>query len=342
MQSAKRKPTEAVHQPAPGPDPAATRGGVVQELKVTGHLMTLDSGLFCIVNEANPQAAASGGLPGVRVSPPPMSGSAVEIIGFRPDGWLAAHGDAALVRVAEGGAQVLVTVYQAPGMAEAAPRLQVMRVGNGAAPAPHPVPKPEPMDMLAHIQTRGDVGAKFGAWLGEAGSGNWIEGIAVAAPEGIAAADLSYQAVLGRGWLSPWVEAGAYCGSRGMALPLLGVRVRLTGEAAETYDLTCEAGSLRRRRTSRISRRARRRAAAPEAGREIPFRPSEFPWAISAHRARSAGRGRTRDCLHDRAQPQPDRRGAQGDLCAAAGDPCGGSPFGARIRRGDAAGRIGL
>jgi hypothetical protein len=241
MQSAKRKPTEAVHQPAPGPDPAATRGGVVQELKVTGHLMTLDSGLFCIVNEANPQAAASGGLPGVRVSPPPMSGSAVEIIGFRPDGWLAAHGDAALVRVAEGGAQVLVTVYQAPGMAEAAPRLQVMRVGNGAAPAPHPVPKPEPMDMLAHIQTRGDVGAKFGAWLGEAGSGNWIEGIAVAAPEGIAAADLSYQAVLGRGWLSPWVEAGAYCGSRGMALPLLGVRVRLTGEAAETYDLTCEA-----------------------------------------------------------------------------------------------------
>jgi hypothetical protein len=44
--------------------------------------------------------------------------------------------------------------------------------------------------------------------------------------------------VLGRGWLSPWVEGGQLCGSRGMALPILGLRVRLRGEAAETFD--CE------------------------------------------------------------------------------------------------------
>jgi hypothetical protein len=246
MQAAKRTPTEAVAQPAQNPGAASERPGNVQELKVTGHLMTLESGLFCIINEANPGAAASGGLPGVRVSPPPMSAGAVEVVGFRPDGWLSASGDAALVRVTSGTAQILVTVYQAPGMAEAAPRLQVMRVGSGAphaAPhaAPGPVPKAEPMDMLAHIQTRGDVGAKFGTWLGEPGSGNWIEGIAIAAPEGIQPGDLTYQAVLGRGWLSPWVEAGAYCGSRGMALPLLGLRVRLQGEAASMFELTCEA-----------------------------------------------------------------------------------------------------
>ena len=242
MQAAKQKPRQTAPEPIlPAPAEAQARANI-QELKVTGHLMTLDRGLFCIVNEANPQATA-GGLPGVRISPPPMSASGVEIIGFRPDGWLSATGDAALVRVAQDSAQVLVTVYQAPGMADAGPRLQVMRLGNGgAAPAPAAAPKKaEPMDMLAHIQTRGDVGAKFGTWLGEPGSGNWIEGIAVAAPAGIAPADLSYQAVLGRGWLSPWVEAGAYCGSRGMALPLLGIRVRLQGEAAEHYDLVCEA-----------------------------------------------------------------------------------------------------
>ena len=95
--------------------------------------------------------------------------------------------------------------------------------------------------MMAHIQTRGDVGAKFGTWLGERGSQNWVEGFALNAPEGINPADLSYQAVLGRGWLSPWVEAGQYCGSRGMALPLLGLRIRLSGEAAENYEVSCSA-----------------------------------------------------------------------------------------------------
>lgn len=241
-------------KPQPNPAPqvqAEPRAANVQELKVTGHLMTLDAGLFCVVNEVNAGAAASGGLPGVRISPPPMSAGDVEIVGFRPDGWLSPNGDAALVRIAKGPAQILVTVYQVPNMAEASPRLQVMRLGNGggsaevapnAAPARVAAPAAaEVMDVLAHIQTRGDVGAKFGDWLGEPGSGKWIEGIAIAAPEGIAASDLTYQAVLGRGWLSPWVEASAYCGSRGMALPLLGIRVRLQGEAAERFDLTCEA-----------------------------------------------------------------------------------------------------
>jgi len=37
------------------------------------------------------------------------------------------------------------------------------------------------------------------------------------------------------------VEAGQYCGSRGMALPLLGMRVRLTGEAAEQFEITTSA-----------------------------------------------------------------------------------------------------
>jgi hypothetical protein len=37
------------------------------------------------------------------------------------------------------------------------------------------------------------------------------------------------------------MEAGEYCGSRGMALPLLGVRVRLSGEAAERYEVSVAA-----------------------------------------------------------------------------------------------------
>ena len=51
---------------------------------------------------------------------------------------------------------------------------------------------------------------------------------------GIPADDIEYQAVLGRGWMSPWVEGGQFCGSRGMALPILGLRVRLRGASAAT------------------------------------------------------------------------------------------------------------
>jgi hypothetical protein len=183
----------------------------------------------------------------VRISPPPNGAGTVEISGFRPDGWLSANGDAALVRISKGPAQVLVTIYQLPNMPDAAPKLQVrllMGAAEGAAAAAPPVPEPVKADILAHIQTRGDVGTKFGEWLGEQGSQNWIEGFAIAAPDGISPADLSYQAVLGRGWLSPWVEAGQYCGSRGMALPLLGFRVRLQGKAADAFDLTCSASFI--------------------------------------------------------------------------------------------------
>jgi hypothetical protein len=218
------------------PPPVAT--DMMQELKITGHLMALPAGLFCIMNEPNPAAPQTGGLPGVRISPPPTGPHLVEISSFRTDGWLGA-GDAALVRVAKGPAQILVTIYQLPSQPEAAPKLQVRQL-TGVAEVP-PAPAPVRADIMAHIQTRGDIGVKFGEWLGERGSQNWIEGFAIAAPEGVSPADLSYQGVLGRGWLSPWVEAGQYCGSRGMALPLLGLRVRLTGAAAEIYNLTLSA-----------------------------------------------------------------------------------------------------
>ncbi len=241
-----------------GAAPQQAQGGIagaqVDELKVTGHLMTLPPGLFCIINEINPGASRNHGMPGVRISPPPVGGQNVEISGFRDDGWLSAEGDATLVRIRTKPSQILVTIYQLPGEASSAPRLQVRQLlgpeemandeaaPDPAAAAPAPAPAaPAKINLVAHIQSRGDVGAGFGEWLGESGSNNWIEGFAINAPEGISPASFTYQAVLGRGWLSPWVEAGQYCGSRGMALPLLGLRIRLSGEAAEQYDISYAA-----------------------------------------------------------------------------------------------------
>src|SRR6185503_14830553 len=102
---------------APANAPEGTQNRVL-ELKVSGHLMTLDSGLFCVFQApGSPSSNDQTGLPGVRISlPPGPSGrpDSVSISTFRSDGWLNGQDAAALVRVSDGPAQVLVTVYQAP------------------------------------------------------------------------------------------------------------------------------------------------------------------------------------------------------------------------------------
>jgi hypothetical protein len=233
----------------PARPPAAPHPpGLFSELKVSAHLMTLDTGLFCIVQTpGSPRPDPAAALPGVRISLPPGGEpvGAVSILAFRPDGWLAGAADAALVRVGEGPAQILVTIYQAPGSTESAPRLQVLRLAEEAARPAAPlavapaasaaVTRPQ---MLAHMQIRGDVAAQLGEWIGERGSQRWIEGFVINPPSPLTPGEIEYQGLLGRDWLSPWVEGGQLCGSRGMALPLLGLRVRLHGAAAEGF--TCQ------------------------------------------------------------------------------------------------------
>jgi hypothetical protein len=164
------------------------------------------------------------GLPGVRISMPPGSAGrpdAVTISTFRDDGWLDSQDAAALVRVAKGPAQVLVTVYQSPAASpESAPRLQVMRLGpeqggeaRGAAPmggrAAGQSAAVENADVVAHVQRTGDMPGRIGEWVGTRGSGLWIEGFSLAPHDGIEPSDVEYQAVLGRGWLSPWIEGAS-------------------------------------------------------------------------------------------------------------------------------------
>jgi hypothetical protein len=223
------------------------------ELKVSGHLMTLEPGLFCVFQPQGSPAAGPNGLPGIRLSMPPAPlgrPDAVSISTFRPDGWLNGGDGAALVRVTEGPAQVLVTIYQAPGApADAAPRLQVTKLNGDTGPR-QPVRAPAPAalaavpsdaEAVAHVQRTGDVSGQIGEWIGVRGSKLWIEGFAITPRGELSPEDIEYQAVLGRGWISPWVDGGTFCGSRGMALPLLGLRVRLKGAAAEAYDCSYAA-----------------------------------------------------------------------------------------------------
>jgi hypothetical protein len=233
----------------------------VSELRSTASMMRLDAGLYCVLVAPSPAADVQTGLPGVRITAAPGPAGrpeAVEVRTIAADGWMSGFGDAALVRVTGGPAHVMVTIYQdTVTTGEGAPNLQILPLLTGqtgaprqaalAGPAGMPLPPPGitpprvPLDVIAHIQTRGDVGAVFGDWLGNPGSGKWIEGFAISPNNGVDPADIEYQAVLGRGWLSPWVEGGQFCGSRGMALPILGLRVRLRGPAAEAFELRYSA-----------------------------------------------------------------------------------------------------
>ena len=279
-------------------DADAASQRVITELKVSGHLMTLDRGVFCLFYApGSAPPSSTTGLPGVRLSLPPErtapGAGALSISTFREDGWLGGEDSAALIRVTQGPAQVLVTVYQEADGRHEAPRLQVMRLSGGpeqapaatvaeglaaagqgrevaqgargavsAAPVQGAPPSPtmaaraaEPVavpasaagisaaeaEVAAHVQGRGDVLTRLDEWMGERGSQRWIEGFAIAPRQPVTRDDIEYQAVLGRGWLSPWSDGGHYCGSRGMALPILGLRVRLRGPAAERFDLRVSA-----------------------------------------------------------------------------------------------------
>ncbi len=245
-----------------------TPSEMLTELKVSAHLMLLDAGVYCVSHTpGSTPPDATTGLPGARLSlPPGTGGRGVTISGFNDDGWLGPLDAAALIRVAQGPAHVLMTVYQHPNAEHPAPRLQVTRLVGGAqgieavpaVPAQSApdgagansrpgdgvggAPNPGEAEVAAHVQRRGDVLSRIGDWVGEAGSERWVEGFAIVPRRpGVGAEEIEYQAVLGRGWLSPWAEGGQYCGSRGMALPILGLRVRLRGKAALTHTVTVTA-----------------------------------------------------------------------------------------------------
>ncbi|WP_130732104.1 hypothetical protein [Komagataeibacter xylinus] len=215
-------------------------------VQATARLMQLEAGLYCLFHAALSAPTRFGRLTGMRVSVPPGN-DGVRVSTFDAQGWIGASGGAALVMVAAGGGAVLVTTYRDHDAPGELPALQIVRLGSPVAARPPTEPArseqaaPAPGSMIAHIQRRGDVRAALGAWMGESGSGHWLEGFAIQPAPGVAPTDLEYQAILGQDWFSPWVSGGAYCGSRGMALPLLGLRVRLKGAAAEACECEVEA-----------------------------------------------------------------------------------------------------
>ena len=162
-----------------GPAPSQK---LVTELKVSGHLMTLEQGLFCVFHApGSPAADPQTGLPGVRISHPPMQDRhRLHISSFDEDGWIGAAGSAALVRVNDGPSQLLVTIYQNGVGQYEAPKLQVMRLGDvphaaaaAAAVVVAQVAKPQAMRAAAGRGGGGCGEARRGGGSGSPRAAAW-------------------------------------------------------------------------------------------------------------------------------------------------------------------------
>jgi hypothetical protein len=172
------------------------------------------------------------GAPAVAKFLIPDNGMSIVDMPGREGGRLIAPGDCLIVRAERAGeARVGLRRGSPDGALEASFRLDVIvRCEEAVAPVAVAPSSGPPISFLAHVARHGDVAFAQNVWVGGPEAPAAIEGLQILADK---AAPLSIQVLVGSRpprW-SDWVGAGQYAGSKGYGLPLLGLRLRLEGEA---------------------------------------------------------------------------------------------------------------
>ncbi len=158
---------------------------------------------------------------------------------------LTAPGDCVIVRVKGAQASVLVTEYH-PENESNRIHLRIDKIDTSASLAHPAIDTQEGIDnqaeeceleLLGHIETRGDVSAKSG-WLGNPNTALRLEGFAanwLSKPDGL---DLAYLCRAGKGTEPQVGLAGTFIGTRRQAKPITSVAFALSGKNAADYELT--------------------------------------------------------------------------------------------------------
>jgi hypothetical protein len=104
------------------------------------------------------------------------------------------------------------------------------------------VTSPE-LELLAHVARRGDVTAQRGEWICGPDSPAAIEGLEVRWPNKPADVELHYTLTVGQDHRQRLMEktSGQFAGTRGKALPIVGITLALSGAAAAAYELCGDA-----------------------------------------------------------------------------------------------------
>ena len=157
----------------------------------------------------------------------------------RDGGRLLAPGDCVVVRAERAGeAKVGLRRGSADGALDASFRLDVIVRCEEVPEAVVAAPTPS-VSFLAHIAHVGDASFGQNVWAGGPDAPGAIEGLQIV---GDPDSPLEMQVLVGgrpARW-SDWSGAGVYAGTRGYGLPLLGVRLRLSPEAAG-MEISAEA-----------------------------------------------------------------------------------------------------
>ena len=215
-------------------------------------ILTFDPGMYSLTFGAERSVESDVGFvfPRARLDAP-ASGPGLIVVALKGEnGWLVQPGDTAMIQVTGARMCLLLTTYQIEG-ANAAPLLRVNRIADfraqdpvaPAAATPVPATPVGPVvSGIVHVGGQGDVSLRTDGWAGASReSGSTVEGFIINAPAGLDPMEVEYQGMLGIDWTTPWTRAGEFCGSRGLALPLLGFTVRLGAKAGAAIGCTYRA-----------------------------------------------------------------------------------------------------
>jgi hypothetical protein len=218
-----------------------------ERLEATAQFVKLQPGLYTIeLLPAPPTRLACGMvLPCMSVEPLPLAGHEGFVATLSPTRLLVPRTHPAFLRVTAA-CNVLLTFYKLAGMPPA--EVQLRQIGPASLLAPEGEVGLPTLPLVLSVWGSGadPVVASGGLWAA-AGEGA-IEGFSLRMDGEMAAGAVQYQAILGPDWATPWLSDGAFCGTRRLALPLQGVRLRLgpsmRGHTAQVWGRFGKAGEI--------------------------------------------------------------------------------------------------
>jgi hypothetical protein len=97
------------------------------------------------------------------------------------------------------------------------------------------------LQVVVHVRSRGDMNFTEGTWAGRVAPGLWIEAFSIRPLEPFAGRDIEYKGLTSSGFETPWITDDLMCGTKGMAVPLVGFAIRLKpAPAGVRSEYDCE------------------------------------------------------------------------------------------------------
>ncbi len=232
-----------------------------EALSASVKVLPLPAGLYLFSVKASgktsPRLNGQLSLPAVHVGlGPGVRAQDVEFVAG-PDthgAWLFSHGDLLVTKINGAGATLIMTSLRAPGgdvlsikVEKLESRVESSAGADTAAPAKRHEEAAQaelddrivPMQVSAHVRARGDMTFTDAPWAGRVAPGLWIESFSVRPLRRLKPSDVEYKGLTGSGFETPWLTDEKMCGTKGMAVPLVGFAARVKPSAA-TADYDCE------------------------------------------------------------------------------------------------------